>query len=72
MPVLAQEKYEFAQARIDALLPQITENTPMDDPLMVELMIVTDIVESYEEVHCQIPVPTFSRDAGYSCLMGTC
>lgn len=58
---ITKEKYEFAQARIDALLPQITENTPIDDPLMVELMIVTDIVESYEEVHCRIPVPTLGE-----------
>lgn len=58
---ITKEKYEYAQARIDALLPQITENTPMDDPLMMELMIVTDIVEAYEEVHCNIPVPTLGE-----------
>lgn len=58
---VTKEKYEFAQARIDALLPQITENTSMDDPRMVELMIVTDIVESYEEVHCHIPEPTLGE-----------
>ncbi len=51
---ITKEKYEYAQARIDALLPQITENTPMDDPLMMELMIVTDIVETYEKVYCRI------------------
>lgn len=58
---ITNEKYEYAQARIDALLSQITENTPMDDPLMMELMIVTDIVEEYEEVHYQIPVPTLGE-----------
>lgn len=51
---ITKENYEYAQARIDALLPQITENTPMDDPLMIELMIVTDIVEAYEDVYCRI------------------
>lgn len=58
---ITKEKYEYAQARIDALLPQITENTPMDDPLMMELMIVTDIVEAYEEEHCHIPAPTLGE-----------
>lgn len=58
---ITKEKYEYAQARIDALLPQITENTPADDPLMMELMIVTDIVEAYEDVHCQIAVPTLGE-----------
>ena len=52
---ITKEKYEYAQARIDALLPQIDENTPMNDPLMVELMIVTDVVEAYENEHCHIP-----------------
>lgn len=51
---ITKEKYEFAQARIDALLPQITETTPMGDPLMVELMIVTDVVEAYEAEHCSL------------------
>lgn len=55
---ISKEKYEYAQARIDALLPQITENTPMNDPVMIELMIVTDIVEEYEKVHCSIAKPT--------------
>ena len=51
---ITKEKYEYAQARIDDLLPQITEKTTSDDPLMLELMEVTDIVESYEKEHCHI------------------
>ena len=51
---ITKEKYEYSQARIDALLPQITENTASDDPLMLDLMKVTDIVESYEKEHCHI------------------
>lgn len=61
---ISKEKYEYAQTRIDALLPHIAENTPMDNPLMMELMIVTDIVEAYEMVHCQTPVPTFGKIIG--------
>ncbi|MCQ2188861.1 MAG: helix-turn-helix domain-containing protein [Paludibacteraceae bacterium] len=58
---ITKEKYDYAQARIDALLPQITENTPADDPLMVELMIVTDVVEAYEKEHCHIKTPTLGE-----------
>lgn len=58
---VTKEKYEYAQARIDALLPQIDENTPMNDPLMIELMIVTDVVEAYEAEHCHIPAPTLGE-----------
>lgn len=58
---ITKEKYEYAQSRIDALLPQITENTPQDDPLMMELMIVTDIVEAYEQSYVQISTPTLGE-----------
>ena len=51
---ITKENYAYAQARIDALLQQITEKTASDDPLMLELMEVTDIVESYEKEHCHI------------------
>lgn len=33
----------------------------MDDPLMTELMIVTDIVEAYEAEHCQLKLFNFSH-----------
>ena len=36
------------------MLQQITEKTASDNPLMLELMEVTDIVESYEKEHCHI------------------
>lgn len=58
---ITKEKYEYAQARIDALLPHINENTPMDDPMMMELMIVTDVVEAYEAEHYQIATPTLGE-----------
>ena len=51
---ITKEKYEYAQARIDALLSQITEDTSSDDPLILEIMEVTNIVESYEKEHCHI------------------
>lgn len=59
---ITKEKYEYAQSRIDALLPLITENTPQDDPLMIELMIATDVVEAYEQLYVQISVPTLGGD----------
>jgi len=61
MEEITKAQYDYAQGRIDALLPLITENTPTDDPLMVELMIVTDVVERYEAVHVHIPVPTLGE-----------
>lgn len=55
---ISKENYEFAQSRIDALLPLVNDSTPMDDPLMKELMLVTDIVEAYEDEHVNIQLPT--------------
>lgn len=58
---VSKENYEYAQSRIDALLPLVNDDTPMDDPLMKELMLVTDIVEAYEDEHVYIPVPTVGQ-----------
>lgn len=58
---ITKEKYEYAQSRIDALLPELHENTPMNDPRMLELMIVTDIVEGYEAKHYQISNPSLGE-----------
>lgn len=56
---------------MEELLKKITEDTPDNDPLMLELDIVSDIVEQYETEHFPIPVPTLGaiisdalRDAG--------
>lgn len=58
---VSKDNYEYAQSRIDALLPLVNDDTPMDDPLMKELMLVTDIVEAYEDEHVYIPVPTVGQ-----------
>ena len=63
---ITKERYEYAQGRIDALLPLVDENTPANDSKMMELMIVTDIVEEYEAEHYPIEIPTLGeiiRDA---------
>ena len=58
---ITKQQYEYAEQRIEALLPQITENTLENDPLMLELMIVTDVVERYEKVHYPIAMPTLGE-----------
>lgn len=68
---ISKEQYEFANNRMEELLKKMTEDTPDNDPLMLELDIVSDIVEQYETEHFPIPVPTLGaiisdalRDAG--------
>ena len=53
--VMAQIKseaaYRAALRRIDELLPLVNDETPEDDPNYLELDMISDMVEEYEDVH---------------------
>lgn len=61
MKEITKQQYEFANERMEELIKQITEDTQEGDRLMIELDIVTDIVEQYEKIHYPIPVPTLGE-----------
>ena len=44
--------------RIEELLPLVNDNTPVDDPNYLELDMISDMVEEYEDVHYPIGKPT--------------
>ena len=46
-----QMRYEYALTRIEALLPLVGEDTPANDPLSIELAIMSDYVIAYEKAH---------------------
>lgn len=48
---ISREQYDFALCRIEALLPEVDDSTPKDDPRCLELSIMSDIVIRYEEEH---------------------
>lgn len=52
---ITKEEYEAALKRIDELLPLVTDDTSDDDPNLIELLKISDIVEEYEDVHFPIP-----------------
>ena len=52
--MISQKQYEFAQARIEKLLPLVDDNTPANDINAVELMMMSDIVIAYEKEHYHI------------------
>lgn len=52
---VTEEKYEYAQSRIVALLPIISEETSKDDPPMMDTTTVTDVVGAYEGEHGHAP-----------------
>jgi HTH-type transcriptional regulator/antitoxin HigA len=45
-----EAQYNAAMERIEELLPATTEETPLDDKNMVELVLLSGLVADYEEV----------------------
>ena len=58
---ITKNQYEYALNRIEALLPVVTDETPLSDPASIELEIVSDIVETYEKLHYPIEKPTIGE-----------
>lgn len=48
---ITKEMYEYASARIEELLSLTDDSTPFDNPNMIQLLIYSDVVERYEDVH---------------------
>ena|ERR1035437_1119 len=57
---ITEAVYETALARIEELLPFVTENTPNTNHRAVELKIMSDIVIEYEKIHFSIGMPTLA------------
>jgi HTH-type transcriptional regulator/antitoxin HigA len=53
-----EKEYRAALKRIDELLPITGDGTPADDPNMLELDIISSLVEEYELVHYPIGKPS--------------
>ena len=58
---ITESMYRYAQQRIEELIPQTPDDMPMDHPLMLELNIVSAIVEEYENEHFPIGKPTLGQ-----------
>lgn len=57
---ITEAVYETALARIEELLPYVTDNTPITNHKAIELKIMSDIVMEYEECYFPIPIPTLA------------
>lgn len=58
---ITKQQYEYALSRIEELLPLITDETPANDKNVVELTIVSNVVEAYEKIHYTIAKPTIGE-----------
>ena len=56
--IKSEAAYRAALKRIEELLPLVNDNTPEDDPHYLELDMISDMVEEYEDVHYPISKPT--------------
>ena len=52
-----ETQYNAIMKRIDQLLEMLDDYTPEDNPEYIELMLLTDLVESYEDEHYPIERP---------------
>ena len=58
MSKITKEQYDFALARIEELLPLVTDETPANDRNAVELTMMSDVVIAYEKEHFPNSKPT--------------
>lgn len=61
MTQYSTEQYNFALARIEALLPYVTDQTPKSAPEAIELSIMSEIVIAYEEQNYPLETLTTSQ-----------
>lgn len=58
---LDKMRYEYALARVEALLPLVDDDTPANRPEAMELAIMSDYVIAYEKEHYPIGKPTVAQ-----------
>ena len=53
-----EEQYEVMLERIEELLPLVSNETPVTDRNMIELVVISNLVEEYEEKYYPVVMPT--------------
>ena len=53
-----EAQYEWAVSKVEKLLPLVDDDTPQDDPNYIELVLLSNMVADYEEIHYPIGKPT--------------
>jgi HTH-type transcriptional regulator/antitoxin HigA len=56
--IITHEEYVKANVRLEELIDVVDDATPATDPLAIELIEVSDIIEAYEEIHHPIGLPS--------------
>ncbi len=61
MKKISELEYKQASSRMEELLKVADNNTPQDDPIALELIVQSDIVEKYETENYSIGTPTLKE-----------
>ena len=59
--IKTEKEYAAIMARIDQLFFETNEDTPSDDPCLIELDMLSALVEEYEKEVCPIQPPTLAE-----------
>ena len=59
--IKTDKEYAAIMARIDQLFFETNEDTPSDDPRLIELDMLSALVEEYEKEVCPIQPPTLAE-----------
>ncbi len=52
--IIKENEYLEALARLEEIIDQVNEMTPTDNPILKELIRISDIIETYEKKHFPI------------------
>lgn len=61
MGTISQKQYVEANLRLEELLKKVTDDIPENSPVLHELIEVSDIIESYEEINFPIGLPSLNE-----------
>ena len=53
-----EQQYNWAVARVEQLLPLVTDDTPRTDPNSIELELLSNLVADYSDEHYTIGRPS--------------
>lgn len=55
-----KEQYDWAVAKVEELLPLVDDNTPENDPNLIELNLLSSLVADYSEEHFSLGEPSLA------------
>lgn len=52
--ITRKEQYDWAIKRVEELLPMVSDDMPLDNPKLIELELLSNLVSDYEEANYPI------------------